>query len=161
MNGKIPITSGEQMENQVETLVLRRLRGELDASGAERLAAALAADPSLESRAAALERSWRELELPPYAGASVAPQILARLRAEQSSAVPGWARLAAAAALVAGIGLGVGLDRGLDGRATAPEDLPEIVDNGEADLFGDEDDLAGEDLWLAAEADWLDEGEVQ
>lgn len=152
-------SSENPSSEQVEANVLRRLRGELDAAETARLEQLLARDAKLAKGAAALERAWSDLELPPYAGASVAPQVLARLRAEQRSAAPAWARLAAAAALAAGVGLGLVLDRGLDRPAGG--ETAEIVETGAAVLFGDEENLAGESLWLAAEADWLDEGEIQ
>jgi anti-sigma factor RsiW len=149
-------------EERIEALVLRRLRGELDDAGAARLAAALLADPRLAGRAAAIERAWQNLELPPVAAAeSVAPQLLARLRAEQRSQTgfagsPAWARVAAALALAAGLGAGWNLDRGLEAPAEAE---PEVVSNDDG-IFDDEAGFA-EGLWLAAETDLQENGEVQ
>jgi anti-sigma factor RsiW len=154
-------------EERIEALVLRRLRGELDDAGAARLAAALLADPRLAGRAAAIERAWQNLELAPVAAAeSVAPQLLARLRSEQQSAEqrsqtgfagsPAWARVAAALALAAGLGAGWNLDRGLEAPAEAE---PEVVSNDDG-IFDDEAGFA-EGLWLAAETDLQENGEVQ
>jgi anti-sigma factor RsiW len=148
--------------DQVEALVLRRLRGDLEATEVARLEAALAADPRLAAHAAGLERAWRGLELAPVAGGdSVAPQVLARLRAERAGEAgfgrsPAWARVAAAMALVAGLGTGFNLDWGLEPPVSA---APEIVRNGD-EIFEQEASFA-ESLWLAAESDPLDDGEVQ
>jgi anti-sigma factor RsiW len=155
-------------EEQMETLVLRRLRGELDGAGAARLAAALLADQRLADRAAAIEHAWQNLELSPVAAAeSVAPQVMARLRGERQGAEqrssqtgfagsPAWARVAAALALVAGLGAGWNLDRGLEAPAEAE---PEVVRNDDG-IFEDEAGFA-EGLWLAAETDLQDDGELQ
>lgn len=158
MKGNTPTFS----EGEAEALVVRRLRGELDGAAAARLAAALEADPALARRAAHFERTWQALELPPGGeGESVAPLLLARLRQEGApSGSPAWARLAAAAALALGLGAGWNLDLGLDPPATG---APEIVEN-DADLFDEEAGLAAgfaESLWLAAEDDLQDEGELQ
>lgn len=158
-------SENEKTSGTIEALVLRRLRGELDAADAARLAAELARDPELAKQATTLERVWGGLELPPYNGPSVAPQVMARLRAEQRTSAPAWAKLAAAAALVAGVSLGLSVDRGFDEQA--PVASPEIVENGGEELsadealFGEEGDLAGESLWVAAEEEWQDEGEIQ
>lgn len=148
-------------EQEAEALVLRRLRGELDGGQAARLAAALEADPRLAQGAAGIERAWQDLELPPVAAVeSVAPQVLARLRAEQRSGMwglagsPAWARVAAALALIAGLGAGWNL--GLEPPGEAP---PEMASNSD-ELFNDEAGFA-EGLWLAAETDLQDFGELQ
>ena len=151
------LSTGEE----IEALVLRRLRGELAGGDAERLAAALAESPRLAELAAGLERAWRNLELPPVAAAeSVAPRVLARLRTEQRPGLlgmagsPAWARVAAALALVAGLGAGWNL--GIEPTGEAP---PEVASNSD-ELFGDEAGFA-EGLWLAAETDLQDHGELQ
>lgn len=159
--------------DQVEALVLRRLRGDLDAQGEASLAAALAADPALEARARALERSWQALDLPRPAFRPVAGEVLAKLRAEApASRVPAWAQWAAAAALC--LGLGAGWELGVGFEPPAGETAV-VADGGEGDadlpsaeaaeLWGDEASFSepglGESLWLAAGAESEDDGELQ
>lgn len=160
-------------DDEVEALVLRRLRGELDAQGDAILKAALAADPARAERARALERSWQKLELPPVAFRPVAGEVLAKLRAEAAgSRVPAWAQWAAAAALC--LGLGAGWELGLGFEPPAGETAM-VAEGGEgdadlpsaeaADLWGDDAGFSepglGESLWLAAGAESEDDGELQ
>lgn len=100
--------------------LLRRLCGELPPDEARRLEARLAAEPELRAAAERLERDWRGLDLPgDTAPAGFADEVMARL-AEAEPETPAWARLAAAAALVAGIAVGMGISPLLP-----PRELPE------------------------------------
>lgn len=149
----------------LETRVLRRLRGELGAAQAAELAAELLADPVKAGIAERLERTWQNLELPPCELEPVAPLLMARLRGEELrwSLAPTWARATASLALVAGLGLGFVLgDSGerdiRDTRDT--RDIQDIRDSdsgagevvGNTDFFsqGEESGFA-ESFWLAAE----------
>ena len=99
------------IDERDERTLLRRLCGELTADERRRLDARLAAEPALRAAAERLERQWNGLEeAAPVAPAGCADEVMARLAADEPEA-PAWARLAAAAALVAGIALGVGVAR--------------------------------------------------
>lgn len=108
-------------ERHTQTL-LRRLRGELEPEERRRLEARLAAEPRLRAAAERLERTWSGLELPPTsvpAGFSAA--VMERISVAEPE-VPAWARLAAAAALVAGIAVGMEIGR-LAPEPVLPEGL--------------------------------------
>ena len=91
--------------------LLRRLCGELSADERRRLEDRLAEEPELRAASERLERDWSGLELPPEtAPPGFSDAVMARISAAEPE-VPAWARLAAAAALVAGIALGVGIGR--------------------------------------------------
>jgi ferric-dicitrate binding protein FerR (iron transport regulator) len=104
------------MNRRDEKLLTRHLAGETSHADERELAARLAREPDL---AAALERLgsvWSGLELPPTAQAPPGFAEHVRRRALESSGAgetigpaPLWARVAAAAALVAGVALGAGL----------------------------------------------------
>ena len=143
----------------LETRVLRRLRGELGAAEAAALAGELLADPVKAGIAEGLERTWQNLELPAPNLEPVAPLLMARLRGEELrwSLAPTWARAAASLALVAGLGLGFVL--GGNGERDI-RDIGDIRDSdsgagevvGNTDFFnqGEESGFA-ESFWLAAE----------
>lgn len=101
-------------------ILLRRLCGELSPDEERRLAARLAAEPELRAAAERLERDWRGLELPAGpAPTGLVDEVMARVEAAEPEA-PAWARLAAAAALVAGVALGMGI-----GTMPPPRAVPE------------------------------------
>lgn len=149
----------------LETRVLRRLRGELGAAEAAALAAELLADPVKAGIAEGLERTWQNLELPPCQLEPVAPLLMARLRGEELrwSLAPTWARAAASLALVAGLGLGfvLGGDSGEGGEGGERDsrDIRDIRDSDSGDDTGADLDLFSqaeesgfaESFWLAAE----------
>lgn len=106
-------------ERDTRTL-LRRLCGELSPEEERRLETRLAAEPGLRAAAERLEREWAGLDLPAGpAPTGLADEVMARVTAAEPEAPP-WARLAAAAALIAGIALGAGI-----ARVPPPEGLPE------------------------------------
>jgi hypothetical protein len=115
------------MRDRTDHQLLRHLHGELTPAEAQELRRQLAADPALAARLAALERTWRGLELPePAAPPPGWPARLARLGADQSGAgggffalgaAPPWARALVAASLAAGLVLGLGLG----GRLASPQ----------------------------------------
>ena len=106
-------------ERDTRTL-LRRLCGELSPEEERRLEDRLAAEPELRAAADRLEGEWSGLEAPAgEAPAGFADEVMARVTAAEPE-VPPWARLAAAAALVAGIALGAGI-----ASVPPPEGLPE------------------------------------
>lgn len=102
--------------------LLRRLCGELDAEQRRRLEARISAEPELRAAAEELERSWRGLEPPTeVAPPGFAEDVMTRISAAEPD-LPAWTRLAAAAALVAGIGLGIGIGR-VPPEETVPYEL--------------------------------------
>lgn len=137
----------------LETRVLRRLRGELGAAEAAALAAELLTDPVKAGIAEGLERTWQNLELPPCHLEPVAPLLMARLRGEELrwSLAPTWARAAASLALVAGLGLGFVLGGGGDSGEGGERDIRDISDIRDSDS-GDTDDT-GADLDLFSQAE--------
>lgn len=104
------------MKRRDEMLLTRHLTGETSPGDERELAARLAREPELAAELERLRALWTGLDLPPTAGAPAgfAARLRRRLAEEQASRAwlgpaPAWARLAAAAALVAGVALGAGL----------------------------------------------------
>ncbi len=104
------------MNRRDEKLLTRHLAGETTSAEESELAAKLAGDPELAMALARLRRAWTGLELPPPAPAP--PGFAGRVRVriaglsaagELIGPAPVWARVAAAAALVAGVALGAGV----------------------------------------------------
>ena len=114
------------MTDEQETrALLRRLTGKLSPEDRRRLEARLDTEPALRAAAERLQRDWDALTLPDaVAPPGFADGVMARISVADPEA-PAWARLAAAAALVAGVALGVGL-----GRLTPVETLQEELDRG-------------------------------
>lgn len=103
-------------ETRRDRELIRYLAGELDAEASRRIARRLAEEPELARRYAALRATWSALEPledTSSPGASLAPEILARVRRESPAAlwgaVPLWVRVGALAALPLGLALGLGL----------------------------------------------------
>ena len=108
------------IDERDERTLLRRLCGELTPDEERRLEARLAAEPALRTAADRLEREWHGLAGPEEgAPPGFAAEVMARI-AEAEPEAPPWARLAAAAALVAGIAVGMGI-----GPVLPREELPE------------------------------------
>ncbi|MEO1367800.1 MAG: hypothetical protein AAFX50_11540 [Acidobacteriota bacterium] len=118
-----------QSPERAEQLQLRRWLGELDAGEAAELEALEAADPASRDRVERLRATWEELQPPPDLEApTLAPRIMAAVRADESSVVgPLWGgggrgtlapRLAAVAVLLVGTALGVWLSPPLDPAAS-------------------------------------------
>ena len=104
-------------EREMQDL-LRYLHGEMSPEERRRIEGRLAVEPELRAARERLERSWNGLELPPAATPpGFSSLVMERISSAEPEA-PGWARLAAAAALAAGIALGVGI-----GRVPADDDL--------------------------------------
>jgi len=109
--------------------LMRLLHGELSPREEAEVRAALARDPAAAGRLRELERLWAGLELPPPEGAppGFAARVAARAAERQARRTapfgPAWARVAAAAVLVAGMAAGasVGLLAGRAGEAPAIE----------------------------------------
>ena len=109
--------------------LMRLLHGELPREEEAELRAALARDPAGGARLRELECLWAGLELPPPEAAppGFAARVAARAAAERARRAapfgPAWARVAAAAVLVAGMAAGasVGLLAGRTGEAPAAE----------------------------------------
>jgi len=103
------------MNRRDEKLLTRHLVGETSPEEGRDLAARLAREPELERELERRRAAWEGLALPPAGAAppGFAAALAARLapRAAESwlGPAPAWARLAAAAALVAGVVLGVQL----------------------------------------------------
>ena len=95
-----------------EAILLRRLLGESPAAERAELDRRLAAEPALARELAALERSWRALELPPASppplGFASRVAALAR-RSGEGTAGALRLRWASAAALALGIALGTAI----------------------------------------------------
>ncbi|HEX4953202.1 MAG TPA: hypothetical protein VF017_07390 [Thermoanaerobaculia bacterium] len=110
--------------------LLEAAAGQLDAPRLRQLDAACARDPHLAAERARVERLWRSLEpaSPSRVPFGFATRVTARAFAERSEAfslrmMPGWVRLGAASALIAGVALGVGAGwlRGAAGSAAGLE----------------------------------------
>jgi anti-sigma factor RsiW len=95
--------------------LLRQLRGELPAAEAAALDRRLEMDAELRAERDRLASAWAALDGAPTGAVppGFSERVMARARAERGgdwswAALPGWARLAAAAALVVGIAAGAG-----------------------------------------------------
>lgn len=101
--------------------LMRLLHGELPPGEEAELRAALTRDPAAAGRLREVERLWAGLELPPPEGAppGFAGRVAARAAEERARRAapfgPAWARVAAAAVLVAGMAAGASV-----GFLTAP-----------------------------------------
>ncbi|HSL84380.1 MAG TPA: hypothetical protein VLF66_16525 [Thermoanaerobaculia bacterium] len=118
--------------------LMRLLHGELPPGEAAELRAALARDPAAAARLRELERLWAGLELPPPEGAppGFAARVAARAAEERALRAapfgPAWARVAAAAVLVAG--RAAGASRGvLAGAPGGPDDPVVTAEEAAAD----------------------------
>jgi len=104
------------MNRRDEKLLTRHLTGETTPAEERELAARRTREPELGEALERLRALWAGLELPPAAGAPPGFAAELRRRVDEESAgrswlgpAPAWARLAATAALVAGVALGAGL----------------------------------------------------
>ncbi len=95
--------------------LLKAAAGRLAGARLQELEAACARDPDLAAERARVERLWRSLEpsTPTRVPLGFATRVTARAFAERGEALsfrlmPGWVRLGAASALIAGAALGVG-----------------------------------------------------
>lgn len=133
------------MNEQAERQIVRAVTGELSAAELAELRRRLAADPDLAAAERRLARAWSELDLPAEAPPlGFATRVMAAVRSQRAassagwSALPRWAKAAAAVALAAGIALGAGLGFGASAAS---------ADSGEATaLWSDPGD--GESFWL-------------
>ena len=107
--------------------LMRLLHGELPEERARELRARIERDPALAEEYRRLQRSWEGLALPPAAPVppGFAQRVAARARSEQSVAIPGWVRAAAALALVLGTALGAGVGRNWE-PAPEQEEMSEV-----------------------------------
>lgn len=137
--------------------LIRLLAGELAAGEQAALAAALAADPALAARLAELRVTWDGLALPVSSAppADLRVRAMERVRAETEAPLSLASllatralRLAAVAALVAGVGIGALAGRGVVGTW-------EVEATGDLGDFGS---ALGED-WVDALAGGSDGGE--
>ncbi len=113
-------------ENDRRSL-LRLLGGEAGADERRRIEARLAAEPELRLAQRRLEAVWSRLDPPAEVPEpDLADEVMARVR-EAEPVAPPWVRLAAAAALAAGIALGVGIGR-LETLAGLEGDEPTLAE---------------------------------
>lgn len=97
--------------NRTELDLMRLLHGELPEERARELRARMEREPALAEEYRRLRESWENLALPPAAPVppGFAQRVAAHARAERSAPMPGWARAAAALALILGTALGAGV----------------------------------------------------
>jgi anti-sigma-K factor RskA len=106
------------MGDDLERRLVRRVSGELSAEEQAQLAEAIRQTPEAAVELDRLDEVWSGLELPPPAAVppGFSGRVLARALAAGRpgseadwSLAPGWARIVAVVALVAGLALGIGL----------------------------------------------------
>lgn len=97
--------------NRTELDLMRLLHGELPEERARELRARMEREPALAEEYRRLQESWENLALPPAAPVppGFAQRVAARAWPERSAPMPGWARAAAALALILGTALGAGV----------------------------------------------------
>lgn len=119
------------MTRGTEQELMRLLHGELPPERARELRERLAADLELDGAYQRLERTWKDLDLPPAAPvpAGFSGRVMAHARSLPRpgrglswSAAPTWVRATAAAALIAGAALGVGAGRSWTASETSSAD---------------------------------------
>ncbi len=141
---KTRVAKGEPDE-AAERQLMRWLHDELPAAERAELAARLAVDPRLAASFARLRAAWDGLELPAErpVPAAFRRELMAKLEGEHRRRPAsgfhslGWARMASALALVAGIGMGTGATLLVSTEAPV-----------EPDELAAEDSLA-DDYWTA------------
>lgn len=121
----------DRKERMDDRRLMRLLHGELSPEEAERVRERLARDPAAAARLRELERLWSGLELPPPEGAppGFAARVAARAADESARRSapfgPAWVRVAAGAALVAGIAAGTSVGLLAGGAGEAPSAVKE------------------------------------
>lgn len=97
--------------NRMELDLMLLLHGELPEERARELRAQMEREPALAEEYRRLQESWENLALPPTAAVppGFAQRVAAHAQAERSAPMPGWARAAAALALILGTALGAGV----------------------------------------------------
>ncbi len=138
--------------NGTDRQLMRLLHGELEADRARKLEERLASDPGLAARHRRLAAAWEGLEPPPAeaVGGGFTARVMAAARRTEAgelswSPAPAWVRLAAAAALVAGLVLGASFGTGLSG--------PDPAADSEAYALTEPLSLAESFYWSALGAD--------
>ena len=138
------------MSEQVELQLMRLLHGELSEPEALEWRRRIGAEPDLARRWAEVESLWSGIELPSTASADPGLRLEVKARLLRSRNPDSawelsspWSRLAAAAALTAGIGLGM---TAAGGSAVAADEA----------LFNQVEPSLAESYWLAMTAEEAD-----
>jgi len=128
------------MNPRTELDLMRLLHGELPEERARELRARMERDPALAEEYRRLQESWEGLALPPTSPVppGFAQRVAALARSERVAPMPGWARAAAALALILGTALGVGVGSGVEWTPAGDpvqEEEPSAVDGSLAEDY--------------------------
>ncbi len=123
------------MNPRTELDLMRLLHGELPEERARELRARMEREPALTEEYRRLQESWENLALPPTSAVppGFAQRVAALARSERVTPMPGWARAAAALALILGTAIGAGV--GWTPADPAQDEEPAVVDGSLAEDY--------------------------